>query len=117
MILNARSLQRVAKDLGRHMDDPHSDPLLFEGKFVAIPVLLTLATEIALKAWQCRERKAKPDRSHDLLKLFDGLSRDTQTRLEGKLPEVPCPIPGSPPTKPGIRTTLSSHRKIFEFQK
>ena len=114
MILNARSLQRVAKDLGRHMDDSHSDPLLFEGKFVAIPVLLALATEIALKAWQCRERKTRPDRSHDLLELFDGLSRETQTRFEEKLPEVPCPIPGSPPTKPGIRTTLDFHRKIFE---
>lgn len=107
MILNAKSLQRVANELESHMGDPHSDPLLFEGKFVAVPVLLTLATEIALKAWQCKEQKARPARSHDLLKLFDGLSEDTQTLLAEKLSR-------SLSTQPSIRTTLGFHRKIFE---
>ena len=36
---------------------------------------MSLATEIALKAWQCSERQAPPDRTHDLLKLFKSLNR------------------------------------------
>lgn len=35
---------------------PKSDPLLFSGKLVAGPILLSLAIEIALKVWQCQER-------------------------------------------------------------
>ena len=73
MIWTAKSLQRVAKELDLPEEPSQSDSLLFMGKFFAGPVLLTLATEISLKAWQCRERKEKPDHSHDLLELFDGL--------------------------------------------
>ena len=84
MIWNAKSLQRVAKELERHEESPQSDPLLFSGRFLAGPNPLTLATEIALKAWQCQERKGKPDRSHDLMKLFDSLESSTQETLEAR---------------------------------
>ena len=71
MIENARSLQRVAKELEWDWSkSPESDPVLFEGKFLASPILLTLAIEIALKAWLCRERKKDPPCIHDLLELF-----------------------------------------------
>ena len=88
-----------------------TDHLLFSGKFLAVPILLALATEIALKAWQCRERKGKPDNSHDLLRLFDGLGEATRTRLAAKLPELPNPLPGFPPIRPGMRETLRAHKE------
>lgn len=41
-------------------------------------VLLALAAEIGLKAWQIREREGEPpDHDHDLVKLFDVLCADT----------------------------------------
>ena len=44
---------------------------MFGAAFSAAPVLPSLATEIALKAWHCRERPGKPPHTHDLLELFD----------------------------------------------
>ena len=86
MIWHAKSLQRVAKELRRDRSKSiESDLLLFSGKFLAEPVLLSLAIEIALKAWQCRERNEAPKPSHDLLKLFDGLESSTQEILEAKM--------------------------------
>ena len=113
MIWNAKSLQRVAKELEWDGESPQSDHLLCSGKFLVVPILLALATEIALKAWQCRERKGKPDNSHDLLRLFDGLGEATRTRLAAKLPELPNPLPGFPPIRPGMRETLRSHKEAF----
>ena len=70
MISNAKSLQRVVQELDRNASKSRqSDPLLFMGIFHAVPILLSLATEIALKAYQCRERKGEPDHTHDLLEL------------------------------------------------
>lgn len=114
MIWTAASLQCLVKELEQEEKLSQSDALLFQGKFVAVPVLLTLAVEIALKAWQCWERQAKPDHGHDLLKLFDGLGEDTQAWLSERLPEVPYPLPGIPPLRPGIRETLDLHKKMFE---
>ncbi len=89
MIKGARSLQRVANELE---EDGHetgsSDEWLIEGIFLARPILLSLATEIALKAWQCSERKKPPDRTHDLLKLFESLKQDTQEMLEARMRRV-----------------------------
>ena len=116
MIWIAASLQCLVKELVQDDNLSKSDSLSFQGKFVAMPVLLALATEIALKAWQCRERQEKPDHDHDLLRLFEGLREDTQAWLEAKLPEIPDPLLGSefPPIHPGIRVTLSSNRNLFE---
>ena len=86
MIWNAKSLQRVAKELERKKSEsPQQDSFLFMGKALASPILLSLATEIALKAWQCRERKGKPEKTHDLLKLFNGLGTRTQELLEARM--------------------------------
>ncbi len=116
MIETAKGLQRVANELDENKTSPESDLLLFSGEFVAVPVLMALAMEIALKAWQCRERNGKPDKSHNLLKLFDNLEDKTQAQLEARMPDVLDPYLGSkfPPVMPGLRKTLSSHSKAFE---
>ena len=58
------------------------------GRLLAVPNLLSLATEIALKAWQCREQLKAPERTHDLLKLFQSLEPDTQEMLEARMRKV-----------------------------
>ena len=110
----AKSLQRAAEELELDGESVQSDHLLFEGKLLAVPVLLTLATEIGLKALQCQEKKGAPPRSHDLLALFDGLGEAARARLEATWPEIPNPLPGFPPIRPAIRETLSFHRHAFQ---
>ncbi len=89
MISNAESLQRGVKELERNGSiSPQSDQLLFSGVFLASPILSTFAIEIALKAWQCREQKKAPPRTHDLLKLFNGLAPSTQEMLEERMRSV-----------------------------
>lgn len=89
MIRNAKSLQRVVKELEKNRTEPSpKDRLLFMGKLLAVPNLLSLATEIALKAWQCRERQKAPERTHDLLKLFQSLEQNTQEILEARMRQV-----------------------------
>ena len=82
MIRNAKALQRVVKELEKNKPKPSlsngwgkwnrgtQDRLLFMGRLLAVPNLLSLATEIALKAWLCWERQKAPERTHDLLELF-----------------------------------------------
>ena len=114
MISRVKSLRRLVEELELNgSESGESDGLLLEGKILAAPILLSLATEIALKAWQCRERNGSPDQSHDLLKLFDGLREDAQRQLEEKMPEVPSRLPGLPPTYPGIRSALSLNKDVF----
>lgn len=51
MIQNAKEVERIAKDLQEILSKSfESDGLLFLGKVLAGPILLTLAVEIALKA-------------------------------------------------------------------
>ena len=76
MICNAKSLQEVANHLDADME-LQSDSFLFHGIIMTAPILMALATEIALKALQCQEQEEPPKRTHDLLKLFKGLSEDT----------------------------------------
>ena len=114
MMSRAKALRRLAE----HLDDDGTVPnqwdgRLQEGRFVAVPVLLALATEIALKAWKCHERNGRPEQTHDLLELFLGLGKDAQRRLSEKMPEYPSPVPGLPPAYPGIQTALSNCRNIF----
>ena len=81
----------------------------------AAPVLLALATELALKAWQCRERNGKaPDKTHDLAKLFDALGDDARTLLERAMPAHPDPMARLIPVYSGIREALNVNRKLFE---
>ena len=86
MIENARSLQLVAKELEKNGNAAgQSDYRLFLGIGLAGPILLLLATEIALKAWQCSDRGRAPVQPHDLLRLFDLLNPDTQEMLEARM--------------------------------
>ena len=120
MICKAKSLQKVANQLASNQYPVQSDSFMFDGKIIAAPILLALATEIALKAWQCRERQGTPDHSHDLLKLFEGLSEDAQTRLEEELPVQLDPISihlgvhDVCPVGARVRNVLEFHRRSFE---
>lgn len=81
----------------------------------AAPVLLALATELALKAWQCRERNGEaPDKTHDLAELFDHLGHDERTLLEHAMPAHPDPMRHFTPVYAGIREALNVNRKLFE---
>ena len=89
MIENAKSLQRVAKELDKNIsEDTEANTVLFLGKLLAAPILLSLATEIALKAWWCREQKKAPGRIHDLLELFNELELSTREMLEARMRKV-----------------------------
>ena len=104
-----------AKELGRlveHLDSEQRDGVWREGTSVAVPVLLSLAVEIGLKAWHRREGNESPVKTHDLLKLFDGLGESTRKRLEDRMPEVPGPIPDWP-HYPGIRNAMRQSKDIF----
>ena len=113
MMSRADELRRLVE----HLDDAEmsgqSDGSRFEGTSVAVPILLSLAAEIGLKAWQCKERNGPPDHTHDLLGLFDALGENTRRRLEDKMPEVPGPGAGLPPSYPGIRDALSQNKNLF----
>ena len=77
MIIRAHGLGQLAERLeAEQIDGAWND-----GTFVAFPVLLALAAEIGLKAWYRIEGNPGP-KTHDLLKLFDGLGENTQTRLD-----------------------------------
>lgn len=86
MIENAKALRHAAKELEQHgSKTDHTDKLLFLGVFLAVPVLLLHATEIALKAWLCRKRNVAPEPTHNLLKLFQSLDTETQEFMEAKM--------------------------------
>ena len=109
MMIRANELRRLVE----HLDAEQRDGVWHEGTSVAVPVLLSLAVEIGLKAWHRREGNRPPVKSHDLLDLFDGLGENTQRRLEDKMPEVPGPVAGLPPYYPGIRNALLQNKDIF----
>ena len=121
MICNAKSLQKVANHLVADMEpESNSENILFSGKYMSVPILMALATEIALKALQCQERKSSPMYTHDLLELFEGLSEDTQIRLEEGLPSQLDPISlrlriqDFFPAGAGMRKVLEFHRYSFK---
>jgi len=114
MMSRARDLRRVAEHLQDLSFAPKPKDLRLQvGSIGTVPILLSLATEIALKAWQCRERNGPPDQTHDLLKLFLGLGEDAQRRLSEKMPEHAAPVRGLPPMYPGMQTALSDCRNMF----
>ena len=113
MMGEAQSLQRFAEMLQRDVESDRADNALSRGKFVAVPILMGLATEIALKAWQCATREGPHDFSHDLLGLFDSLDEDTKERLEAALPEVHL-VAKLTRERATMREVLFFHRDIFE---
>ncbi len=120
MMLNAKSLKCVASGLDEKLPEArNADPVLFRGMFLAAPILWTLATEIALKAFQCRERESEPDHIHDLLALYEALDPLSQTLLanvmSGEERQIRCLI--SEIWMPGdtaLRAILRYHRFTFE---
>ena len=81
----------------------------------AAPMLLAFAAELALKAWQCRERGGQaPDRTHDLVKLFDGLGEDARALLERAMPAHPDFLAQLAPVHAGIRGALDVNSHLFE---
>ena len=111
MISKAKSLQRVAKKFEWDCSQsPDTDPLLFAGLLVSGPILLSLATEIALKAWHCRERKQPPRPTHDLFDLFTGLEAGTRAALEARMPGWPMVPRESPFTHGSLPDLLWFHR-------
>ena len=119
MMSNAKSLQRVVKELEKNdaSKSPQADPLLFSGVFLASPILLLLAIELALKTWQCKERQGKHDPIHDLLKLFDSLKPETRELLEEGMRAVePYSMEhlfdGMRSWEP-LRSLLSCHKDVF----
>ena len=103
LIANAKSFQCVVTELEEHgSKSPPSDELLFSGVFLASPILLLLAIELALKAWLCQEQKRDPDRTHDLLVLFGSLEQETKELLgEG--------MPSFEPLRKILRTHRNAH--------
>ena len=108
MMIRANELGRLVE----HLDAEQRDGVWREGTNVAVPVLLSVAVEIGLKAWHRREGNESPFKTHDLLELFDGLGENTRRRLEDKMPEVPGPMPEWP-IYPGIRNALRQNKDIF----
>lgn len=89
MMHNARSLQRVVQDIEQgSKQSSESDLLLFRGQLLAVPILLSLAAEIALKALLCWEKNKTPVQSHDLFKLYLSLGENTRELLEGRMRKV-----------------------------
>ena len=77
------------------LDAPEEDhTVTLDRSPIAVPVLLALAIELALKALQWNERDGgHPAQTHDLLVLFKGLRKDTRERIEANMPEVPGVLP------------------------
>ena len=110
MLHEAARLGQVVERL----DTPEKGhPVRFDRSSIAVPVLLALAIELALKALQWNERDGgQPTQTHDLPVLFKGLKKDTRERIEANMPEIPGILPELP-RRPGIRTALCRARNVF----
>lgn len=122
MIRDARSLHAVAQHLVSDLDPGETrtsdvDGLFGTGRFFAGPVLLALATEIALKAWHCRETKVAPRRTHDPIALFEDLSENTRRLLAARYPGhlYPRGMGAFGPVPSDLQSALEIHRKTFEI--
>jgi len=79
------------------------------------PMLLALSMELALKAWFVFDHDT-PDviKSHNLIKLFDGLKEESQKKLEvGFKKSVAPKHPGVFYVDYSIRDILHQHRNAF----
>ena len=91
MMRTARSLWHFVKKVEeRDFFDAKSDMLLFEGSFVAIPVLRAFVMELALKALLYRGGHTKIEKTHDLGYLYEKLSKELRDCIENRTP-IPYP--------------------------
>ncbi len=73
-----------AEDAERESGDAQSEEALFLGALLGVPILLALAVEIALKAWQARD-SGDHDRGrdgHHLLKLYGSRRIKAESKAE-----------------------------------
>lgn len=102
---NPSLMMRRAHEIGRlveHLNAEQTDGVWNEGTNMAVPVLLSLAVEIGLKAWHRSEGNKAPLKTHDLPDLFDRLGENTRKRIEDKMPEISSTIPDCP-IRPGYK--------------
>ena len=86
MMRTAKSLHRFVKQVNENgYLDAKSDVLLFEGAFVAVPVLLAFATELALKALLYRGGNENRKKTHDLAHIYKKLDRKLRDAIEKKV--------------------------------
>ena len=63
-----------------------TDTNLFSGTIQTVPIIMSLAIEIALKAWLIREQEKNSfPHIHDLVELFDRLKPTTKETLEVRM--------------------------------
>ena len=115
MMYNAASLQALVRHLEIHCDTGSNEYSISKGSFLAVPILLVLATEIALKAWRCFEGDTSPVKEHDLVNLYNGLSQQTKSAIAANCPVyfLPGDIPIPDPKNPTILRILQYHRDTF----
>ena len=120
MMRTAMSLRHFVKKVEKNdFFDAKSDALLFEGTFVAVPVLLAFAIELALKALLYRGGHTKLEKTHDLGCLYEKLSKELRDRIEEKTP-IPYPrelvnvlgLDSSPHSMPASKL-LEYHKDAF----
>ena len=85
MMRTARSLRHFVKKVEEHgFFDAKSDMLLFEGSFVAIPVLWAFVMELALKALLYHGGHTKVEKTHDLRYLYEKLNKEIRDCIENQ---------------------------------
>ncbi len=90
MIRTAISLHRFVNKVDENgCFHTERDIFLFEGAFLAIPILLAFATELALKALLYRGGREKHARTHDLAKIYKKLNKELRDSIEEKSPPSP----------------------------
>ncbi len=110
----ARSILRKTrsfpdKDYSTHLDVNEREHMGVE------PMLMALSMELALKAWFVFDHD-NPDfvRSHNLIKLFDGLKVESQKKLDAEFRATVAPYhPDTFFMDYGIRTVLYQHQDAF----
>ena len=94
--------------------ESNPDPLQAFGSFMARAILAALAAEVALKALYELESGKQPERTHDLDRLFSGLSDETQRRLEVRFQGIRATRAPRHQTAKTLAEVLREHRHDFE---
>ena len=86
----AKGIQEAARHLDRQFAVPGIEHRQLEalGFFVSSVVLRAFATELALKALYMQETGNDPERTHNLLSLFNNLKGTTQTSVEQRFERI-----------------------------
>ena len=119
MILNATTWLSLAQELEQNLPNSMAEnPYLYYGARASLPILLSLATETALKAWYWRDHKKAPPMKHHLLPLFDSLNPTSQDLLNQRISTLQLCLKNQPDTpknlhKTSLRETLSLHNDTF----